>query len=1073
MRYFKYLFIVCAIFLLTGCGASYKGDNSSEFALAESNIVYASDIKFDNGKNNYFVGEEIALNNINITVLPNNATVRPTYSIDDTSVATIINDKIVFNKTGSFKLTASIMIGNNTFKTATTTFTVSIKPIFATDLSFVKDNIIVDLKENAYNNLTILPLDYNCDITVTSVNDCVEYNYITGEIVPIKVGQDIVSVEVSTADHVHISKSFTITVVDNHYAEDITNIKFNNFKVNNSVTMFVGDTGNFTYDVVPSDYNLSRDISISNDTLSIVDGTFTAIKSGECNVTIKVLSKTGELTKSIKVIVKEPINTIDFGLSLDNNNCEEYYTETTYIATINTLLNDYSLITFNNCNFKYISDNQFEITFNTTGNYNITATYNNISDISNKNATSDFTVNVYNPITGINFSLFNEQELLPKDNVYTLYLPSEDYYDRAISEKELVYADINLSYKGVDVKPNCLKYTIVGDSVEVKENKLIAKKLGISRLTIVSNDISNYSISYSINVEPIKVSSINVDNETIDLYINGDKGLDTYQLNYDVEPINAIDKNVEIVCDSDIIEITDNTIIAKCKGSAIISLKCGEVIKNLTINVKYVPTHICAYFDDKIVSDNQELTCELNSSIYLTGSIFSNQIELNDYETIIFVNDKAIVNNSKYIFDSLGKYTIKVQYCDIFITYFVNIVVTNPIVVFEFLNEDATINYFFTSNILLDYKITLKYNQYKCTDTFTIVSSNPEIAYVKDSVVNFVGCGNVTISAICNDKILDSVVYSVEYKEIYSISSVNDLINIEPDKNYIVTADLDFNNVTNDYLVDNYNGEIDFNNKKLINLKRTIFNKLGINAVVKNMVISGSTSITENPYANNNFTLIVNDNYGTIDNVIFDNYNMTVLLEDISMGYSSSLLCITNNGYIKNITFNNTEIIFNNKTDSFRIKFSSIANTNNNIISNITGTLISSGFNKFAGIVFDNNKTINDVDITLNLTCCQSKQNIGGIVYNGKNNATIFNIDLDINITKDSEVNVNKLEVGGIMYRNHGTIIDNITIKNINLFGDIDYSVIGIYCCNGIVSDDEKTKIDYDNTLNLQYTTGE
>ena len=54
---------------------------------------------------------------------------------------------------------------------------------------------------------------------------------------------------------------------------------------------------------------------------------------------------------------------------------------------------------------------------------------------------------------------------------------------------------------------------------------------------------------------------------------------------------------------------------------------------------------------------------------------------------------------------------------------------------------------------------------------------------------------------------------------------------------------MDFNNVTNDYLVDNYNGEIDFNNKKLINLKRTIFNKLGINAVVKNMMISGSTSI--------------------------------------------------------------------------------------------------------------------------------------------------------------------------------------------------------------------------------------
>ncbi|HBP43599.1 MAG TPA: hypothetical protein DD621_02830, partial [Clostridiales bacterium] len=107
MRYFKYLFIVCAIFLLTGCGSSNKGDNSSGLALAESNIVYASDIKFDNDKHNYFVGEEIALNNINITVLPSNATVRPTYSIDDTSVATIINDKIVFNKTGSFKLTAS------------------------------------------------------------------------------------------------------------------------------------------------------------------------------------------------------------------------------------------------------------------------------------------------------------------------------------------------------------------------------------------------------------------------------------------------------------------------------------------------------------------------------------------------------------------------------------------------------------------------------------------------------------------------------------------------------------------------------------------------------------------------------------------------------------------------------------------------------------------------------------------------------------------------------------------------------------------------------------------------------
>ncbi len=136
MKHLKFLIAIFAMILLSGCGGTDKG-SSSGLAVAESGIIYATDINFTTTTYNQYVGDSIILNSLGLEISPSNANVKPTYSIDNTDVATLDANKITFVHTGQVKLTVSILIGTKTYKTSTATFNVEIKPIYASKRLFV------------------------------------------------------------------------------------------------------------------------------------------------------------------------------------------------------------------------------------------------------------------------------------------------------------------------------------------------------------------------------------------------------------------------------------------------------------------------------------------------------------------------------------------------------------------------------------------------------------------------------------------------------------------------------------------------------------------------------------------------------------------------------------------------------------------------------------------------------------------------------------------------------------------------------------------------------------------------
>lgn len=1067
MKHFKFLIAIFAMILLSGCGGTDKG-SSSGLAVAESGIIYATDINFTKTTYNQYVGDSIKLNSLGLEISPSNANVKPTYSIDNTDVATLDANKITFVHIGQVKLTVSILIGTKTYKTSTATFNVEIKPIYASSIVFEKDYLSVDIKDTATNIMTITPVDYNKSVTVTSKYGYVDYNYITGLITPISVGSDIVTVEVDTGSD-SLVKSFNVDITNYIFATDISNISFNNINIEDEVNIFVGDTVNIKYDITPSDYNMGVEILSSNDNIVITNNTFEANCIGSANITIRVQSSLGVLEKKIKVNISNPIDSIDFVLKYNEQLVDEYYTNTIYYLYVSDNIVDYSNLTIENCTYEYYQDNIFKIRFNNSKSNTIKISYTDSSDISYVTRSNSHTYNVYNVINDINLGLyFNDLELIPNHLVYTMYLPKEGMEAQAISDNQIVKANLVYSAKGIDTKPNSLSLSIVGDSVVYENGVLKAVKVGQSSITISCSDINNFSTTFYIDVLPIVANEIEVLEDNVNLYLNGDNGLDSYDISYKVLPEYCFDNTVTITTDSKIISIDNLKVTALDSGIAKVKLTCGNTTKIINFNISYVPTDMRVYFNSELVENNAINIVGLNTICNIDAIVYSNEHILKECVPTIKVDNTNIEYGVKISFNELKEYKICVTFDEYTINFVVKVKLTNPITDIKFLDDELDINRSVTDTKPLSYTVTTKIENMPTSDVLSFSSSDETIAKIEDNNIIFVGDGKVKIIASVNNQQFAFIEYTVYSKEYNYINSVEDLLNIEDNKSYIVTSDLDFTNYTSDNAINTVNCEIDFNNHKISNLSYQFFKTIENNAKIVNLIICGNIEILNSNYNNSSFfSLVCDTNNGLIDNIKFENVTFNINTDIIDEGnecYNTSLICCINDGIISNISFVN--VVVNNEllTSKYNFYYSSISFNNYGTITNVDGNISIAGINRLGGIVYSNYNIIENVDMDITIICSQLKQQIGSLIYETKEDtekgiiSSISNIKIDITIECVNDIENQTIQFGGVVYKNNVCQINNVQLS-IDFKVELSTSQVYLYCYSNKDKDFDSTQI--------------
>lgn len=1034
MKNLKYLILVFTMTLLFGCAF---GDGSK--TQAENNVIYVSEITCEQTHFNVFVDDVIKLEDIGVKFKPANATVKPNFSLSNSNVAVIENNTIKFLNEGSVVITVSVLSDVNTYKTLSLTFVVSNNIVFATDVFIKSDSVTLNFDETAKNDLTILPSNYNGNVDVSYLNgNIVSYNYVTGTITPINVGTDTVLVKVYAENGNVISKTFKVEVTNNVYATKIADVMLNGLTVPDEITLNVGDKAEILTTIEPNNYNMGITYETSNSLISVNDNNVLICGdvAGSSELKIKVKSKNSEIIKTVKINIVNVPDALEFNIINDSNETiNNGFVNTNYKLVVLSTLSDYSKLTIENCEFEYLGNNEFKIKFLNAGNTNVKISHNFKSFISDKVVTGNSDFMVYNPIEDVNFSLFAFNEILPtENNTYTIYLPNPSYYDEALLNNECVFANIELSAKGIYTKPDSLSVKFVGDCAELKNNKLTPKQIGTGKLIISSSDGFGFEKEVIINVEPLKVTNIIAD-EKLTLYLNGGSlKPNSKTLEFEVEPHYAYSTNVDIQYSSNVIKVENGIVYGLKEGNANITLSSGDIKKVISIEVKYVPTSICAFVNNEKISENSELMFYVSNMVYINFDVYSNNTKL-DVAPAIYINDNldGYATFKKFTFKTEETINIVVAYENLKFSFSIKVLEKNPITSFSFNYENINVNTFFTSNIKLSYTLETQ-NELKPTTDVLTFTTNSSLVSVSNDVLYATEPGTYEVYALINNEVVDTLTVNVIYKEYFEINSLNDFKNIEENKNYIVLSNLDFSDFS-EVNAKNFNAEIDFNNKTITNLSCTMFNELNKNAIVKNLIVCGDVGLS----GNTTYNFIANKNYGTIENVIFNNFNV-VVNNSSSDRVNLSLLVNENYGTINGVTFNNATISTEVEFSSYpSFVCSGVSNINSNLITNIKGNISFVGFTRAGGITIDNCGTISDVTLTVNFVCTQEKQQFAGLIYksfssinelNQTLNSNVSNINLTINCT----LNEGEAQFGGLVWNNSKICGVNVNL-HINFSG--------------------------------------
>ena len=134
-----------------------------------------------------------------------------------------------------------------------------------------------------------------------------------------------------------------------------------------------------------------------------------------------------------------------------------------------------------------------------------------------------------------------------------------------------------------------IKYDVENkDIIEINNNTIISKKVGLTSVRIIVNDNYKHEIKVNVVSDKIenrlikKIESINFDEKEINLQINEKK-----KLNYSINPKDAYIKNmIWKSSDESIVSIIDGEVIAKKSGNAIVTLVVNDTISSfIKVNV--------------------------------------------------------------------------------------------------------------------------------------------------------------------------------------------------------------------------------------------------------------------------------------------------------------------------------------------------------------------------------------------------------------------------------------------------------------------------------------------------------
>ncbi len=326
--------------------------------------------------------------------------------------------------------------------------------IYATSAEIESQNVVVNinLEDEVYNRIT---LNEGCNEQpkISYDRNVISYDYITGKIVPVKVGTTNVVVLYNACN-----VSFCVTVIDIVYTAAI--------EVEDQV-VYVGNTGTFEYSVYPQLSNTYSFYCNSPQLIVTEGGNYTASGVGE--VTVYVNYYTGEnvpAIKTFKVRIVEELETFDFVvLKEDNSDAKYYLKELDYRIVINDITNveEDDLVISNNFNVDKIEikENSIEIlgTFVATGVQEIVIGITSNGKV--VNSRNEYTINNIDDI-----------EIVAKWSAYNQQPYSDGKYYIKLEETPSLpsYLRFSLSVNGVNISEEFKMYDITSSKEEVSAN---------------------------------------------------------------------------------------------------------------------------------------------------------------------------------------------------------------------------------------------------------------------------------------------------------------------------------------------------------------------------------------------------------------------------------------------------------------------------------------------------------------------------------------------------------------------------------------------------------------------------
>ncbi len=1048
MRKIKYVLFLMLVLVLYGC----SGSN-----------IYATDIIVNGINDEYNVGDTINLEDVNIVITPINITVKPEICVSDETKAIINDSEITFINYGKCDIIFKIKSDIQTYISFTKTVNIN-EVTYASSLIFDKSNVKVNLNNTLDNKLNIYPLSCSVKPEITySNNNVVSYNYSTGLITPINVGKTLVTATIKTNKTETIKTSFNCEVTNNIYATNLSATILDN----TDVVLKCGYNGKIDFDITPLNYNMGVSFLTSNNLIDVkADGNFTVgNKAGSGKIEVIVKSANGTISKEINFTIIETDNNLNVSLLLNNNLINKLYTGIQYDVVINNANIDYSKICFNGCDYLYVSDNKFKVSFNNSGNINFIVSYSYNLTSGVETITFNNSVTVYNPITDINFGLFyNDTEIIPVNGEYELSLIDENYVLDALSNGIFNSAKIIAYPKGLDICADDFNISVIGDAVSFENNIIKAVKCGTANIVVGSCDYVGFSKTYVVNVNEIKVSEITVPDSSVTLNLEDNR---TYNLTYEVMPIYAYDKNVIISKSNNKIDISNNIITAKEIGECVVNLSCGDVNKTILINIVYIPNNIKALVNNEPVTTNSNIKLLVNETAFVKVELMFNDIVVNN-KVLYRVNGSAI-NISYECFDgtfsvlakSVGTTVVEFYYNDLLFS--LNFIVTEPTVIldakFEFDKMDVNMFYttYITPNIILTYSNPHDTN---ANNLVTLVSDNNSIAIVDGNTIKIVNTGKVNVNLMLDNNLVDVLELNIIFKEIVEINSVSQLNNLE-NKYYLVTSDLDCSKFNT---INNFNGELDFNNHSVKNLSVPLFNTVEENAIIKNLNFCEDINLSLNT-GSSNYCIIANTNNGFIENISFNNLNVKVSNLTNENVVFLSIVCNINNGNINNINFDSVTAIDSRENVTASIsRFNGVTCTNNGIIDNVFGTLNLKNYVKVSGVTESLLQEIKNIDLTLNIST-PNKFIGAGLAYStlGESKIKVSNVNLNINLSGNNNIN----NFGGVFKSlNNSCELNNISV-NFNLGNYYPENNLALFCYSvAELNDCNVTNCTYSNIEN-------